>query len=158
MPDSSHLPVLPVETHRALAAGLFNRTWDLLATPQRTPELDDELIHTAHASAWHWLQAGNAANRARAEWLCARVYATLGRAATALEHARRCVAYVDAGGDGFEDWDAAAAAEGMARALALAGDVEGSRAWVTRAWTALAGIAEPEERAIVEADLASIPT
>jgi hypothetical protein len=154
---SAQPPDLGPETHRALGAGLYNRTWELLAVEGRTPAQDDEVVDTAHASAWHWRRVGNAANEARGHWLCARVYALLGRGEPAVHHAERAVAIVQAGGDGFEDWDAAAAAEAMARALAVAGDTAGAALWKQRAREALAAVAEDGDRAVIEADLASIP-
>ena len=72
-------PDLSPEIHRALGAGLFNRTWDLMETEGRTPAQDDELVDAAHASAWHWRQVGNVAHAARGHWLCSRAYAVLGR-------------------------------------------------------------------------------
>jgi hypothetical protein len=42
------------ETHRRLAADLFNRVWELLEMPVRTREQDDEMVHAAHASRYHW--------------------------------------------------------------------------------------------------------
>lgn len=150
-------PDLGPETHRALGVGLYNRTWDLLAIEDRTPAQDDELVDAAHASAWHWLQVGNAANLARGHWLCSRVYTVLGRGEAAIHHARRANEVLAAGGGGIEDWDAAAAAEAMARALAVSGDAAGAAEWKARATTALASIADPEDRAVIEADLATVP-
>ena len=42
--------------HRALGVALFNDTWRLLEK-ERTPEEDDQLLHQAHASTFHWLKA-----------------------------------------------------------------------------------------------------
>ena len=42
------------EQRRRLAVDLFNRTWELMLLPERTPEHDDELLHTAYASRHHW--------------------------------------------------------------------------------------------------------
>lgn len=148
---------LALETHRALAVGLYNRAWELLAIEARTADQDDELVSAAHASAWHWSRAGTAANAARAHWLCSRVYAMLGRGEPAVHHARRANEIVAAGGDGFEDWDAAAAAEAMARALAVMGDPAGSSVWKSRAAAALGAIADAEDRAVIEGDLATLP-
>lgn len=150
-------PELAPETHRALGAGLFNRTWELLAIEGRTRAQDDELIDTAHASSWHWRQVGNAANLARSHWLCSRVYAVLGRGEAAVHHARRANEILAAGGDGIEDWDPAAAAEAMARALAVSGDPDGAAEWKARAVTALASVGEAEDRAVIEGDLATLP-
>ena len=76
------------EEERQLAVDLFNRTWTLLELPARTPEQGDELIDTAHASSYHWLQVGTAANRARSQWQLSRVYVVLGRPEPALYHAQ----------------------------------------------------------------------
>jgi DNA-binding transcriptional MerR regulator len=157
VPTPPPAPTLDPETHRALGAGLFNRSWDLLEIEDRTPEQNDELVDTAHASAWHWRQVGTAANAARAHWLLSRVYATLGHGAEAVHHARRANAVLEAGGDGIEDWDAAAAAEAMARALAVNGDPAGAAEWKARAAAALLAIAEPEDRQVIAGDLETIP-
>src|SRR6266566_9901491 len=112
---SDDRPVTPDE-HRQLGVELYNKTWELFGGE---PEA---LIHTAHASAYHWMQVGTAANRARSEWLCARVYSELGRAEPALHHARRCLELVESDPAAMEDWDLAAAYEALARAHAEAGD------------------------------------
>ena len=150
-------PVLDPATHRALGVGLFNRAWELLETPDRTADQDDELVHTAHASRYHWGHAeAEPARLARGEWQCARVYATLGRGEPALWHARRCLEILEARG-ALDDWDLPAAYEGLARANAVAGDRAASAGWVARAREALEAIADPEDRRIIEADLATIP-
>jgi len=150
-------PDLSPEIHRALGVGLFNRTWDLMETKGRTPAQDDELVDAAHASAWHWRQVGNVAHAARGHWLCSRAYAVLGRGEGAVHHARRANELLAAGGEGIEDWDAAAAAEAMARALAVDGDLAGAAEWKARAAGLLDGIAEAEDRAVIEGDLAALP-
>ena len=49
VPMPTQAPALDPQIHRAMGAGLYNRTWDLLAIEGRTPAQDDELIDTAHA-------------------------------------------------------------------------------------------------------------
>ena len=61
-------PDLDQATRRALAVGLFNHTWTLLENPNRTPEQDDEMLHAAHASRYHWGEVGEPVNLARGEW------------------------------------------------------------------------------------------
>ena len=150
-------PTLEPEVHRALAAGLFNRTWDLLEREDRTARDDAELIDTAHASAWHWRQVGNAANEARGHWILARVYSILGHASEAVYHAGRANAVLDAGGEGIEDWDRPAAAEAMARALVASGDLAGAAEWKAKAQGLLDAVADPDDRGVVEGDLAALP-
>jgi hypothetical protein len=84
------------EEHRRLGVELYNGTWELIERRDRTPDEDDEMLHRAHASAYHWLQAPHtAANRARSHWLCSRVHAIAGQPEGALHHARRCLFLVE---------------------------------------------------------------
>ena len=46
--------------HKQLAAEYFNLTWDLLEKTDRAQEDNDEMIHAAHASRFHWGKVGNA--------------------------------------------------------------------------------------------------
>jgi DNA-binding transcriptional MerR regulator len=150
-------PTLDPEVHRALAAGLFNRSWDLLEIEDRTARQDAELIDTAHASAWHWRQVGNAANEARGHWMLARVYSVLGHGPEAVYHARRANEVLDLGGEGIEDWDRPAAAEAMARALVANGDLDAAAEWKARAAELLQSVTDAEDRGVVEGDLAALP-
>jgi len=142
-------------SRRKLAADLFNHVWTLLETERRTPAQDDEMLHAAHASRFHWGEVGGPDRLARGEWQCARVYSVLGRAEPALWHARRCLAIVEA--NGIADFDMAAAYEAMSRAHLTAGDRTEMAAWKARATAALDGIADPDDREIIEGDLATLP-
>ena len=64
---------------KQLAKDLFNHVWTLLEKERRTTAEDDEMIHAAHASRYHWGKVGEPVNLARGEWQCSRVYAVLGR-------------------------------------------------------------------------------
>jgi hypothetical protein len=142
---------------RRLAADLFNHTWTLLDKADRTAAEDDEMIHAAHASRYHWGEpgVGEPVNLARGEWQCSRVYAVLGRAEPALWHARRCLAITEANGGG--DFDLAAAYEALARAYLVTGDPEQVAAWKAKATAVLDGIDDAEDREIIESDLATLP-
>jgi DNA-binding transcriptional MerR regulator len=156
-PADTDTTELDATSRRRLAADLFNHTWTLLEKPDRTPAEDDEMIHCAHASRYHWGEVtdGEPVNLARGEWQCSRVYAVLGRAEPALWHARRCLEINEA--SGTADWDIASAFEAMARAYLAAGDVAQVAAWKARANAALEGIADPDDREVVEGDLATLP-
>ena len=150
-------PELDPKTERRLAGGLFNFTWTLLEKEDRSADDVDRMIHAAHASRLHWDAIGLVVNRARGEWLCSRVYATLGRAEPALWHAERGLAILETGGDGIEDWDLPFAYEALARAHAVGGDLEAALGWRDRARSALAAVADAEERELIEGDLATLP-
>ena len=149
--------LLDPDTHRRMGVELFNHVWRLLEAEERTADQEDEMVHAAHASRWHWSRSGVgdlAQRQAVGEWQCSRVYAVLGRAEPALHHARRCVERVEAGG--LEDWVAASAYEAMARAASVAGDRAAFDEWRTRARTAADAIADAEEREVIEGDLATL--
>ena len=140
------------EEHRRLGIDLYNRTWTLMDSP------GDEMLHCAHASAYHWMQSGGTtANRARSEWLCSRVYALLGRSEAALHHARRCIELVESAPEEMEDWDLAAAHEALARAHLAAGEADEARRYLELAREETAQIAEEDDRKHIETDLASLP-
>jgi hypothetical protein len=143
-PEPHESAGLDAAKERALAVGLFNRTWDLLDTAGRTGEQDDEMIHGAHASRYHWGQVGEPVNLARGEWQCSRVYAMLGRPEPALWHARRSLEICERHGIG--DFDLAFAYEALARASALSGDRDAASAELDRARAAAAGIADADDR------------
>jgi DNA-binding transcriptional MerR regulator len=147
----------PVTDHRTLGVDLFNKTWTLMGKPTRTPEDDDEMIHCAHASAYHWQQVGTRANRARSEWQCSRVHAILGQSELALHHARRCHEIAAANEDGsMEDWDLAGAYEALARAHLTAGHREEAAHWARLGRETTAALAHEDERKVFEADFATI--
>lgn len=146
-------------SHRELAVALFNRVWSLLEVADRTPAQTDEVIHAAHASRFHWSRAegSQAVNLGRGEWQCSHVYAVLGRGEPAVWHARRCLAYAETPDGGQEDWDVASAYEAMARAHAVAGDPAAAGEWKAKAVAALEGVADQDDRDVIEGDLATLP-
>jgi hypothetical protein len=144
------------EEERQLAVDLFNRGWTLMETDERTTEQDDELINTAHASAYHWTQVGTPANRARSEWQLSRVYVVLERVEPALHHARRCQEICEAHPEAMEDWDLPYAHEALARAHALAGDADEAGRHAATARELAAGVAGARDREHLEEDLATL--
>jgi len=142
---------------RLLAAQLFNDTWRLMEQEDRTREDDDRMLHMAHASRYHWEQVPTAtpAHLARGEWQVSRVYTVLGRPEPALHHAGRVLDICKEHGIG--DWDLAFAYEALARAYAVAGDVERARELTDQALAAVEDIAEQDDRDLVIADLETIP-
>ena len=155
MTDATIDPV-DTATHRRLAVDLFNRSWQLLETEGRTPAQDDELIHVVHASCHHWREVGTPTNLARGENQCARVYAALGRPEAALHHANRALELVRAGGEGFEDWDLATALEVTARAHLAAGNRSEAEHYAGLARAELGAIADPDDREVVESQIAEL--
>jgi len=110
------------EAHLAFARQINGRVWQLLEKTGRSEAENEEMIHAAHASLYHWLQVGGPVNQQRGEWLLSRVYTVLGDRHAALRHSRHCLELTDANRDNMEDFDLAYAYEAVARASALSGD------------------------------------
>jgi hypothetical protein len=149
-------PPLDNAVHRRLGVDLYNRVWTLLEKPERTRADEEEMVHAAHASRHHWGHVGTPANFARGEWLCSRVYATLGYGESARRHAERCLELVEENGGGFEDWDLAAAYEALARAHVVLGGQAEARRYVKLASEQAARIEDEEDREIIERQVAEL--
>lgn len=80
----------------------------------------------------------------------------LRRPEPALHHARRCLELCESAPEELEEFDLPFAYEALARAHAVAGDEAESRRFLEQGRAAAARIADEEERAIVDADLATI--
>ena len=131
-------------THKSFAKKCFNQTWDLIEKEDRSQEETDQMIHTAHASRYHWEFVGEAVNLARGEWLISRVYAVLKRVEPCLYHADRCL-QITLSND-VRDFDLAFAYEAMARACNLAGDEVETAKYITLAKDAGADIVDEDDR------------
>ena len=143
------------ELHRRLGIELFNATWDLLDRANRSLEENECMIHTAHASRYHWELVGTPLNLARGDWQISRVYAEVGRAEPALYHARRCLEICQQ--QGYGDFDLAYAYEALARASGAAGDAAGLAQYKALAQEAVQQIAEEDDRKLFLTDLATLP-
>ena len=140
--------------HRALGVALFNDTWRLMDSR----EDDERMMHSAHASAYHWSEAPECEpkNRARSEWLCSRVYAVLGRGEPALHHAHRTLELCERHAEGMDEWDLPFAYEALARAQRVAGNDEEARRYEEKAREAGDSIADPEDREHLAEALATL--
>ena len=141
--------------HRRFAVELFNRSWDLLETIDRSVEDDAEMLAAAFASAYHWMQVGTAENVALGDHQIAKIASHVGQPALALHYARRALEAIEIGH--FGDWQVAAAYEGMARACAAAGDVSGRDYWVQRCTVALGAVSDAGDRSVVAEQLLNLP-
>lgn len=140
---------------RALSAALFNGVWELMEREDRSTDDDDRMLHMAHASRYHWGQVGAPQNLARGEWMCSRVYTVLRRPEPAMHHAQRVLELCER--HGIADWDLGFAYEALARAAAVARDVDAAREYTAQALAAAENIAQDEDRELLLSDLETIP-
>ncbi len=140
--------------HRKMAIKLFNDTWTLIDKRRRTPAEIDAMIHSAHASRYHWSKVGTPTNFAIGEWQLSHVYAILGRAEPSLYHARHCLELCQRHDLG--DFVLAFAHEANARAYVVSGQVLEARRHLALGMRAGRDIAEEDDRERFFGDLKGI--
>jgi hypothetical protein len=138
-----------LEFHEKMAKDCFNKTWDLLDKSERNQEEENEMVHTAHASRYHWgvlvnNEKGTPVNLQRGEWQIAHVYTVIKRAEPALYHAKTCLRVTEDHDIG--DFDLAFAYECMARAMALAKNKDDFERYFKLAKDASQKIKQKEDR------------
>jgi hypothetical protein len=140
--------------HRFFSAQAFNRAWDYIDNSARTSEETEAMLNAAHASFWHWSQRPDRTrqNLSVGYWQLARVYALAGIAGEALRYAQLCLETSLGEGPFYEGY----AYEALARAESVAGDGERAAEYRARGLELAAQVADPEERAALEADLQPI--
>ena len=143
------------DDHKKLGIEYFNATWDLIDKSDRTEAEAFEMIHAAHASAYHWLKAGGGAlNQARSQWQISRVYAILGMGESALKHGQHSLELCQ--NNGIGDFDLAFGYEAVARAYAVLGNEQAKAENKTLALAACEKIAKAEDRTYAEGEINSI--
>jgi tetratricopeptide (TPR) repeat protein len=145
---------LDAGVEQRLAARLYNQVLELMASDERSEMQDDEMLHAAHASRHHWGQVGEPEQWARGEWLCARVYAELGRAEPAIHHGRRCLELSEEHKLG--SFDVGSAHEAIARAAKLAGLDDQAAKHAALALAQAEQLSDPEERQLLLTDITSL--
>ena len=137
--------------HRFFAVECNNRGWDL-SVKERDPGQDEEMLHAAHASTFHWAAIGTELNRMRASMLLAEVHALLGHGETALAYASTMRDFfLDQ--DDTPDWEIAFTHAIHAHAADVAGEIKVHEDAYREAQSALAAIADPADREIVQQTL-----
>jgi uncharacterized protein YndB with AHSA1/START domain len=142
------------EWHRAQGIECNNSTWEMIEA-ERTADNDEEMLRRAYASAYHWGLAARRgpANEARAAWMLAKVQLLVGQPELSLRYADQCMAACRK--HGLADFDLAYAHEARARALkALGDDIAAGQEWEA---AKSVPIADPEDQAILDGDLAVGP-
>lgn len=114
------------------------------------------MIHTAHASLFHWGFEGTAENFARGEWLISHVYAILGLGESALLHAERCLRLAEE--NRLSPFDITFAHEALARSYAVSGSIEKAEEHKKLGLAAAEGINDEDEQKYAVSELNSILT
>ena len=142
------------EMHKKLAMDSFNKTWDLLDKTNRSEAEKVEMIHTAHASRYHWGQVGTPLEFQRGEWQISRVYAVLEMGESALFHGK--IALKTCQKEGIADFDLAFAYEAIARAFSILDEKTEKEKYIALAKEAGEKIADEGNRQYFLGELDSI--
>lgn len=140
--------------HKYMATKLFNDTWDLLDKAKRSPEDDMLMIHTAHASLYHWLQFGEPKNFSIGKWQISRVYATLKMGESALTHGlaniQLCLKHKMTG------FELGYAYESVARAYSVLQNIKEKDNYLKKAISEAENIKDADEKQFLMSDLETI--
>ena len=140
--------------HKYFSATCFNKTWELIDNPKRTPEEDMSILQMSMASLWHWSQREDATsqNLSVGNWLVSRVYALLRQA----DNARR---YADISlklAEGLKPFYVAFAYESLARAEMVAGNNAKMNEYLEKARALAEKVEDEEDKQVLVGDLESI--
>src|SRR5262245_27775596 len=81
------------KAHRYFSANCFNKAWEFIEKPDRTPDEDEQMIRLSQASMWHWTQREDCKrqNLSIGYWQLSRVYAIAGRPDDARRYGQLCL-------------------------------------------------------------------
>ncbi len=119
-----------IEFHRKTAKKCFNDAWDYLDKKDRDASDEQQMLHLAHASRYHWGLVGTPRNLAVCDWQISRIYAALNQPHLSLEFAKSSVGACEKN-DLLEILSSAY--EGLARAYAIGKDYESARKYIGKA-------------------------
>jgi len=144
------------QAHHFFSAECFNRAWDYIEKPTRTPEEDETMLMLSMASFWHWSQRADQTrgNLSVGYWQLSRVHALRRQPNAARRYGQLCLEYSQ--GEGTLPFHLAYAYEALARAEAIAGNVPDKNKYLQLAHKAGETLNDPETKQQLLADLATI--
>jgi tetratricopeptide (TPR) repeat protein len=123
-----------LEFHKKTAKKCFNEAWDYLDKKSRDANDEQQMLHLAHASRYHWGLVGSARNFAVGDWQLSRVYAALNEPRLALHFAKSALEITQK--NNLSE-NLPSAYEGMARAYAVAKEKRPAMDYIKKAREAL---------------------
>lgn len=137
--------------HRFFSADCFNKAWELLEKPERSPAEDEEMILLNQTSLWHWTQREDCTSRnlSIGYWQASRIQAVLGRAGEARRYGQLCLEHSRQEPPFF----LAYAYEALARAEKLAGNESLAESYRAEAMRLAEMVTDPEDKKLLIDDL-----
>lgn len=140
--------------HRYFAATTNNRAWDL-SIEERDAATDQEMLHAAHASAYHWSIIGTELNQMRATMLLAEVHSLLGFGTSAYKYAEKMKTYFLE--NDTPDWEIAFTHTIHAHAAFVYGDMSAHAQSYANAQQSIDKISKDVERDMVVKTFQHVP-
>jgi hypothetical protein len=143
-------------THKYFSAECFNRAWDYIDKPVRTPNDEDMMLSLSLASLWHWTQREDCTptNLAIGYWQVSRVFALLHQAENARHYGE--LSLEASQGEGVLPFYQGYAYEALARSESIAGNHDGAERYLILAHQVAASLTDQEEKKQMLGDLATI--
>jgi len=137
--------------HEYFAADCFNKAWDLLEKPIRTPEDERLMVALNQASIYHWLNRPDCEPKhlSVGYWQASRIHAVLRNAGEASRYADVCLSY----SDDLPPFFLGYAHEALARAALVRNDAAAAAHYLAIATKHAALIGRLEDRELLIKDL-----
>jgi tetratricopeptide (TPR) repeat protein len=142
------------KAHRYFSADCFNKAWELIENPNRTPADDEQMIRLNQASLWHWTQRDDCkeTNMSIGYWQASRIHAILGRAEEARRYGQLCLE----NSPQESPFLLAYAYEALARAAHMAGNSAMAEQYFKEALRLAENVMDSEDRDQILNDLKTI--
>ncbi|MBS1817325.1 MAG: hypothetical protein JSU08_05325 [Acidobacteria bacterium] len=140
---------------KRFAVACNNRAWELVERPDRTPSEVHEMLHAAHAAAWHWARVGTSLHEARANMLLGMAHALAGESTLGLRYARLAFNYFNE--HEAPDWEQAFAHATLAAAAKSGGEPALHAEHYAEAERLGNAIADPQDREVFMRSFAQVP-
>jgi len=141
---------------RRLAAQANNRAWRLSESTSRSPAESQEMLHAAHAAMHLWSIVGTDHHKAHALQLLAHVHGLLGNAGPAGTYLAACAPYLSS--PDREAWETAMFHAVAANVAAASRNAPDHARHYARARELIDALPDPEDKEILEATLAVVPS
>jgi hypothetical protein len=143
------------DAHQHFSKHCFNRAWDLIDKPDRTPEDNERMIHLAHAALWHWSERPDCTSKnfSIGYWQLSRIYALVGEGSHSAKYGRICLEITpqdDAFLLGY-------AHEALARAEKIQGNIAKAKEHHAEATRLAKSLDDAESQMMLMNDLNNIP-
>ena len=143
------------QSHRWHAIECNNRAWMLADKPSRSTAEGEEMLHAAHAAAFHWAKIGTEINQIRAAMLLGYVHALVGDGQRALVYAQESYDYITTHDQ--PDWEVAYAHAVLANAGLADGDTGLYQQHISKAQELGQAIGDPQDKEIFFTTFNQIP-